>query len=71
MGHFWPTLPFLVPASQGVPLWWYIGWWIFQIVVMGFIIWLVTRWAVRIDRMMNVTPESKSTTDDTGRPLNS
>lgn len=50
MDHFWPTLPLIIPNSQGVYLWWYIAWWIFQIVVMVFLLVLIARWAVHMDR---------------------
>lgn len=68
--HFFPTLPLLIPASQGVPLWWYISWWIFQIVVMGAIIWVVTRWALGIDKLMSKRSDAKSTPSDSGTSVN-
>lgn len=62
MEHFWPQLPLLVPASQGDPLWWYISWWIFQIVVMVFLLVMVARWAVNMDR--NMEADRKQSVND-------
>lgn len=73
MHNFWPTLPFFVPASQGVPLWWDVLWWIFQIVVMSFILFIVTRWALKIDRLLNEnvkTPPKGHDVHNDGTPLN-
>jgi hypothetical protein len=71
--NFWPTLPFFVPGSQGVPLWWDILWWVFQIVVMSFVLYIVTRWALKIDRLSNenvTTPSKKSDVPSDSPPLN-
>lgn len=65
MEKFWPTFPYLIPASQGMPLWWYISWWIFQIVVMGAILYLITRWAVRVDRVLNLSNTSDKQSQQT------
>lgn len=72
MDSFWPTLPFLTPASQGLPLWWAITWWLFQIIVMVGILWTVTRWALKMDRVINHLPgKSKVTVDESGQSLDS
>lgn len=60
--NFWPTLPIHIPPSQGVPLWWVTGWWAFQVVAMLAIIYVVTRWALRIDRLLEEAPDRKEQT---------
>ena len=50
MEHFWPSLPYHIPPSQGMRLWWDIFWWIFQIVTMTTIIVLLRTWALREDK---------------------
>jgi len=51
MEPFWPSLPFGVPGSQGITLWWYAFWWVFQIVVYTWLVVMLTRWALRMDRI--------------------
>lgn len=53
MEHFWPALPFVIPNSEGIPIWWDIFWWAFQVVVMTTILVLLRRWAVREDNKMD------------------
>ena len=62
MEAFWPKLPYVIPASQGQPLWWDIAWWIFQIVIMVVIVALITRWATRVDKLMASEFDMKRTT---------
>lgn len=50
---FWPTLPFLIPKSEGLPLWWTISWWIFQIVIMTVLLLVVGRWAIQVERTLH------------------
>jgi hypothetical protein len=73
MEHFWPTLPYIIPTSQGLPLWWSILWWIFQIAIMSTLLWIVTRWALRVDRELNLDgktkPHEKKKTTDGGRSI--
>lgn len=69
MEHFWPTFPFLVPASQGLPLWWALSWWIFQILIMGLVLTLITRWAVRVDRDLKLSSPEKQPTESPDRPV--
>lgn len=47
---FWPTLPFYIPYSQGMPYWWDSFWWAFQLVTMAFLLYLLRTVAVRTDR---------------------
>lgn len=53
MEHFWPVLPFVIPSSEGIPIWWDIFWWAFQVVIMTTILVLLRRWAVREDNKMD------------------
>ena len=69
--HFFPTLPLIIPASQGMPLWWYFSWWVFQIIIMGAIIWMVTRWAMKVDRLIVSKVDAKPTQSDSGSSVNS
>jgi len=62
MEHFWPSFPFIVQPSQGLPLWWDISWWIFQIVIMSAVLLLITRWAVRVDKELDVSKVSENRT---------
>lgn len=57
--NFWPSLPYIVPGSEGLPLWWAISWWIFQVVIMGAILWLIFRWATRIDRELRIDRDAE------------
>lgn len=47
---FFPKLPIIVPTTQGIAFWWDIVGWVFQIVIMVTIIWLVTRWALNVEK---------------------
>lgn len=53
MEKFWPSLPYLVPKSEGIPLWWDIFWWAFQVVIMTVILVMLRNWAVREDKAMD------------------
>lgn len=68
--HFWPSFPFIIQPSQGLPLWWDLSWWIFQIVIMCAVLYLITRWAVRVDRDLNVAKTSdKNATPSSSRSV--
>ncbi|KPV42144.1 hypothetical protein [Alicyclobacillus ferrooxydans] len=68
MDHFWPQLPLIVPGSEaGVGLWWFIAWWVFQIVVMVGLLVIVARWAVNMDRHME-TARKQSANDHSQQP---
>lgn len=67
MDHFWPTLPLIVPKSEGIALWWDIAWWIFQIVVMVFLLVIVAKWAQQMDRKMNAN-QKESVNDQSQHP---
>jgi hypothetical protein len=64
MEKFWPTLPFLIPTTEGTQMWWDIFWWIFQIVIMSTLIILLTKWALKMDQVWNM--ESKKSSDISG-----
>ncbi len=49
MGNFWPTLPFFIPKSQGMPLWFDLFWWAFQIVIMTTLLLSLRRWGMKLD----------------------
>lgn len=61
MEKFWPSLPYVVPNSQGIPLWWDIFWWSFQVVIMTVILVLLRNWAAREDKAMDEEAEQPST----------
>lgn len=67
MEPFWPTLPYIIPTTEGTPLWWYIFWWLWQIVVMVTIVVVLTRWATKMDKMKNEQAQQtvKSSGDST------
>lgn len=50
MGSFWPSIPFYIPYSPGMPSWWDLVWWIFQLVVMSALLLLLHNVAMREDR---------------------
>lgn len=50
MGGFWPHVPYIIPSSQGMPMWWDILWWVFQIVIMTAVLLLLRVWATKVDR---------------------
>lgn len=61
MEKFWPVLPYLVPKSEGIPLWWDIFWWSFQVVIMTVILVLLRNWAARVDKAMDEEVEQTTT----------
>lgn len=46
----WPTAPFYIPYSPGMPNWWDLVWWVFQIGIMSLLLWLLSHIALGIDR---------------------
>lgn len=50
MRSFFPTLPLKIPYSPGIAHWWDPMWWIFQIVVMSFLLLALRKVAIDIDR---------------------
>lgn len=64
MEPFFPTLPFIIPHSEGTAIWWDIAWWVFQIVIMTVLVVLITKWAVNMDK------EFDSTVQKTGKSAN-
>ncbi|MCY0875237.1 MAG: hypothetical protein OWT28_03030 [Firmicutes bacterium] len=50
MGGFWPKVPFYIPYSPGMPGWWDLVWWIFQIVVMSALLFALHKVGLREDR---------------------
>ena len=50
MRPFFPTLPLKIPYSPGISHWWDPMWWIFQIVVMSFLLLGLRKVAMDIDR---------------------
>ncbi|MHB1683004.1 MAG: hypothetical protein ACYCYO_09330 [Bacilli bacterium] len=50
MSLFWPTLPFYIPYSPGMPNWWDLVWWIFELVIMSLLLVTLTVVATRVDR---------------------
>lgn len=46
----WPTAPFYIPYSPGMPDWWDLAWWVFQIVIMSLLLWFLATVAMRVDR---------------------
>ncbi|UOF89829.1 hypothetical protein LSG31_18435 [Fodinisporobacter ferrooxydans] len=57
MGNFWPTFPFVIPNSPGIPLWWDLFWWIFQIVLISSLLYVLKTWCVKMDRMSDEEEE--------------
>lgn len=47
---FFPHFPFFIPHSPGMPHWWDIFWWCFQLVVMGGVLLGLRSIALRVDR---------------------
>jgi hypothetical protein len=57
--NFWPSFSnFIIPHSVGIPHWWDIFWWCFQIVIMGALVLALRKIALRQDSAM----ESKGVT---------
>ncbi len=50
MRSFFPSLPLKIPYSPGISHWWDPMWWIFQIVVMSFLLLGLRKVAIDIDR---------------------
>ncbi|MCI0182165.1 MAG: hypothetical protein OWR52_12950 [Acidibacillus sp.] len=50
MGGFWPSIPYYIPYSPGMPNWWDLVWWIFQLVVMSALLMALHTVATREDR---------------------
>lgn len=50
MGGFFPRFPYFIPSSPGMPHWWDIFWWTFQLVIMGSLLLALRRIALRVDR---------------------
>ncbi|HBQ94258.1 MAG: hypothetical protein M1294_07000 [Firmicutes bacterium] len=50
MRPFFPSLPLKIPYSPGISHWWDPMWWIFQIVVMSFLLLSLRKVAMDIDR---------------------
>jgi hypothetical protein len=50
MGGFFPSFPFYIPHSPGMPHWWDIFWWSWQLIVMGAVLLGVRAMALRYDR---------------------
>lgn len=46
----WPTAPFYIPYSPGMPNWWDLVWWVFQLGVMALLLWFLSNVALRVDR---------------------
>lgn len=66
MEPFWPSLPFNIPNSEGITIWWYAFWWLFQIVVYTWLVVMLTRWALRMDRLSETEFEVELSQLDTG-----
>ncbi|PWI57816.1 hypothetical protein [Sulfoacidibacillus thermotolerans] len=58
MNGFWPSIPFYIPYSPGMPNWWDLVWWIFQLVIMSALLLILHLVATREDQVGN--DESKS-----------
>lgn len=56
MGGFWPKVPFYIPYSPGMPGWWDLVWWIFQIIVMSALLLTLHNVALREDRAPHDDP---------------
>lgn len=50
MNGFWPSVPFYIPYSTGMPNGWDLVWWLFQLIFMAGFLWLLYVIAMRIDR---------------------
>lgn len=50
MNGFWPSVPFYIPYSTGMPDWWDMVWWLFQLAIMSSLLWLLYAVAIRVDR---------------------
>lgn len=50
MGGFWPSFPYFIPSSPGMPHWWDIFWWSWQLIAMGAVLLGVRAMALRWDR---------------------
>ncbi len=47
---FWPALPFYIPYSVGMPNWWDMVWWLYQLGLMSGVLWVlygIARWVDR------------------------
>lgn len=53
MGSFFPHLPYFIPHSPGMPHWWDIFWWCFQLIVMAGLLLSLRAIALRVDRARN------------------
>jgi len=50
MSSFWPSIPFYIPYSPGMPSWWDLVWWVFQLIVMSLLLLWLHSVALREDR---------------------
>jgi hypothetical protein len=50
VGGFFPSFPYFIPSTPGMPHWWDIFWWSWQLIVMGGILLAVRALALRWDR---------------------
>lgn len=50
MNDFWPSAPFYIPYSPGMPNGWDLVWWLFQLGIMSGLLWLLYGVAIRVDR---------------------
>ncbi|MDA8192919.1 MAG: hypothetical protein M0Z53_02810 [Thermaerobacter sp.] len=56
MSGFFPHFPFFVPHSPGIPHWWDLFWWAFQLIVMTAILLSLRKVAVSIDQERGDVP---------------
>ncbi|KPV41971.1 hypothetical protein [Alicyclobacillus ferrooxydans] len=50
MNGFWPTAPFYIPYSTGMPNGWDLVWWLFQLGIMSGLLWMLYSVATGVDR---------------------
>lgn len=50
MKGFFPHFPYFIPSSPGMPHWWDIFWWCFQLVIMASLLLTLRFLALRFDR---------------------
>lgn len=50
MGSFFPHFPYFIPGSTGIPHWWDIFWWSWQLIIMSAVLLGVRALALRWDR---------------------
>lgn len=50
MGGWFPHFPYFIPSSPGIPHWWDIFWWTWQLIVMGGVLLGLRHIALRVDR---------------------